>query len=302
LNGNARLAANSRTCAHPREALEEARSQAPGQFVRLTEGLTHYRCDGPVDGTPIVLIHGATVPCWEFDGIVPLLTMTGFRTLRFDLYGHGRSDRPHGAYSLDRFTRQTIELVEALGVLRPVVMLGHSLGAAIAAAVTAANPQRIEQLVLVAPMLDFNSTSAWSQVFRVPLLGDLLMRFVGLPALIRRRRRRYARIGAPHLTPLFIEQVSHAGFGRALLSMIRTNTLGDQSAGYSALRNWGRELLVITGANDAVIPAAHIARIRALLAEHDHREIPGAEHNLLLTHPQAVVDELRGKRLKAHQA
>ena len=227
-----------------------------------------------------------------------MLTATGFRTLRFDLYGHGFSDRPRGDYSLERFSRQTCELLETMGFLRPVVLLGHSLGAAIAAAVTAANPQRIERLMLVAPMLDFNSTSAWSRVFRVALVGDLLMRFVGVPALVRRRRRRYARIGLPHLIPLFVEQVSRAGFGRALLSMIRTNTLGDQSARYEALRDLGRELLVITGTNDTVIPAAHIARIRGLLPDHRHCEIAGAEHNLLLTHPRAVVDALCDERPK----
>ncbi len=246
-----------------------------------------------------MLVHGATVPCWEFDELVPLLTAAGFRTLRFDLYGHGLSDRPHGDYSLERFSRQTCELVETTGFPRPAVLLGHSLGAAIAAAVTAANPRWIERLVLVAPMLDFNSTSAWSRVFRVALVGDLLMRLVGVPALVRRRRRRYERIGLPHLTPLFVEQVSRAGFGRALLSMIRANALGDQSARYQALRNSGRDLLLITGANDAVIPAAHIARIRKLLPGHRHRAIAGAEHNLLLTHPRAVVDALCNEPPKA---
>jgi pimeloyl-ACP methyl ester carboxylesterase len=244
-----------------------------------------------------VLVHGATVPCWEFDELVPLLTAAGFRTLRFDLYGHGLSDRPRGAYSLERFSSQTRELIEATGFLQPVVLLGHSLGAAIAATVTAANPHWIERLVLVAPMLDFNSTSAWSRVFRIPLVGDLLMRFVGVPALVRRRRRRYARIGLPRLTPLFVDQASRPGFGRALLSMIRTNTLGDQSARYEALRHVRRELRVITGANDAVIPAAHVARIRRLLPDHRHYEIAGAEHNLLLTHPRAVVDALCEQRV-----
>jgi pimeloyl-ACP methyl ester carboxylesterase len=267
-----------------------------GQFLSLTEGTTHYRSDGPIDGAPIVLIHGATVPCWEFDRLVPLLTAAGFRSLRFDLYGHGLSDRPCGDYSLDRFTRQTKEFVAAMELRGPLMILGHSMGAAIAAAVTAADPQRIRRLVLAAPMLDFNSTSAWCRAFRVPLVGDALMRFVGLPGLVRRRRRRYARIGAQHLIPMFIEQVSHTGFGRALLSMMRTNALGDQSAHYAALRDWSSSLLVVTGENDAVIPAAHIARIRNLLPKHDYHEIPGAEHNQLLTHPQAVVAALRDAR------
>ncbi len=132
------------------------------------------------------------MPSWEFDELVPLLTAIGFRSLRFDLYGHGLSDRPHGEYSLARFSRQTCEVIEATGLVRPVVLVGHSLGAAIAAAVAASNPQWIERLLLVAPMLDFSSTSAWSRVFRVAVVGDLLMRFVGVPALVRRRRRRYA--------------------------------------------------------------------------------------------------------------
>src|SRR5262249_29044083 len=162
----------------------------------------HYRSDGHVDGMPILLVHGATVPLWEFDELVPLLTAAGFRTLRFDLYGHGLSDRPPGDYSLARFSRQTCELVEAVGFPRPTLLLGHSLGAAIAAAVAAKNPSWIERLILVAPMLDFNSGSGWSRAFRVALLGEILMRLVGVPGLIRRRRRRYARIGLPHLTPL----------------------------------------------------------------------------------------------------
>jgi pimeloyl-ACP methyl ester carboxylesterase len=140
-------------------------------------------------------------------------------------------------------------------------------------------------------MLDFNSTSAWTKLFRVPGVGELAMRFIGMPALVRRRRRRYQGIGRPHLTERFIEQVAAGGFDRGLLSMIRTAALGDQGARYAALRDIGRDVLVITGAFDTVIPAAHVERVRALLPKHTHRSIEG-EHNLLLTHPDEVVDAL----------
>jgi pimeloyl-ACP methyl ester carboxylesterase len=117
------------------------------------------------------------------------------------------------------------------------------------------------------------------------------MHFVGIPALIRRRRRRYDLIGKPHLTPRFIEQVEYSGFGRSLLSMFRTGALGDQSRVYSSLAALERELLVITGELDAIIPANHVARVRSMLPAHRHLSLP-AEHNLLLTHPEAVVQEL----------
>ncbi len=265
--------------------------RAGGQYVRLSEGFTHWRREGSPEGAPIVLVHGATVPAWEFDSLVPPLLRAGFQILRFDLYGHGASDRPAGAYTFERFLRQVIEIIDSTGFPVPALLLGHSFGAAVIAAVAVARPDLAARLVLVAPMLDFSSTSAWAKVFRYPFIGEFAMHFIGVPALIRRRRRRYAGIGQPHLTPRFIEQVSYPGFGRGLLSMFRTAALGDQGVNYSALRSIDREVLVIAGDRDNIIPAEHVARVRSLLPPHSHRAV-AAEHNLLLTHPQFVVDAI----------
>src|SRR5215510_2869484 len=92
---------------------------AAGEFLRLTDGLTHWLREGPAEGEPVILVHGATVPSWEFDPLVPLLLRAGFQTLRFDLYGHGASDRPHGHYSFELFERQLVEVVESSGFPRP---------------------------------------------------------------------------------------------------------------------------------------------------------------------------------------
>ena len=261
------------------------------QYLRLTEGLTHWRREGPADGEPIVLVHGATVPSWEFDPLVPRLLGAGFQTLRFDLYGHGSSDRPRGDYSFERFVRQVTEVIEASNFPRPALLLGHSFGAALVAAVAAARPEWVSRLVLVAPMLDFSSSTGWTTLFRCPGIGELAMQFIAMPALIRRRRLRYERIGQPHLTARFIEQVGYAGFARGLLSMFRTGALGDQGAHYAALQGMQRQVLVITGEYDAIIPPEHVARVRSLLPRHQHVSLP-AEHNLLLTHPDEVADAL----------
>src|SRR5689334_19680289 len=176
-----------------REPTDEGR-----QFLKLTEGMTHIRREGPADAQPIVLVHGATVPSWEFDPLVPLLLRSGFQTLRFDLYGHGASDRPRGAYSFERFVRQIEEVMEVSAFPRPAIFLGHSFGAALIAAVAAAHPEWIDRLILVAPMLDFSSSTHWTALFRCPGIGELAMQFIGMPALIRRRRLRYERIGQGH--------------------------------------------------------------------------------------------------------
>jgi pimeloyl-ACP methyl ester carboxylesterase len=261
-----------------------------GHYTRLSDGDTFWRREGLESGTPIVLVHGATVPSWAFDCLVPPLLSAGFQTLRFDMYGHGASDRPVGDYSLDRFVRQTIELIDATRFPQPAIFMGHSFGGAVVAAVTALRPELVSRVILVAPMLDFNATSAWSTLFRYPVVGDLAMRFVGIPGLIRRRRRRYAHIGQSHLTQRFIDQVVIDGFDRSLLSMIRTKALGNQSSRYEALSAIDRDVLLITGDDDSVIPAHHATRVRSLLPKHSHRALK-AEHNLLLTHPQEIVDE-----------
>ena len=273
--------------------LAAARRAHGGKCVALADGVTHYRLEGPPDALPLILVHGATVPLWEFDLLVPELVRAGFRTLRFDLYGHGLSDRPALHYTLDLFVRQTLELLAALDFPRPAAILGHSLGAAVASAVAARQPGSFDRLVLVAPMLDFNATSGWARLFKLPAAGELAMRLFAVRALVRRRRARYARIGRPQLTDLFIEQVSFAGFGRALLSMIRAETLGDQAARYSALAALARDVLVISAGADAVIPAADVARVRELIGRHEHFDLATAEHNLLLTHPAEVAAALR---------
>jgi len=279
------------TPAHGNVSASEPDWRAGGQYLHLSDGRTHWRREGRADGVPIVLVHGATVPCWEFDALVPPLLRAGFQVLRFDLYGHGSSDRPRFEYSFGRFVRQVEEIIVASEFPRPAILLGHSFGAALVSAVAMAQPQWIERLVLVAPMLDFNSSSGWTPLFRYPGIGEFAMHFIGVPALVRRRRRRYASIGQPHLTPRFIEQVEYDGFSRGLLSMIRSGALGDQTRQYAALAGLQRELMVITGERDAIIPAEHIARVRSMLPRHQHLSLQ-AEHNLLLTHPEDVVQAL----------
>lgn len=238
-------------------------------------------------------MHGATVPHWAFDSLVPHLHAAGARTLRFDLFGHGLSDRPGVEYTLDLFARQIVELVETIGFPRPAAILGHSVGAAIAAHVAGSRPDLIDRIALVAPMLDFGATTHWAPAFRLPGIGEALMRFVGVPLLMRRRRRRYTAIGQAHLIDRFVEEVSYAGFWQALLSMVRSETFGDQSARYAALRDLARDVLVISAKDDTVIPAPDVARICGLVAKCRHVEIAGAEHNLLFTHSAEVAAALR---------
>jgi len=103
----------------------------------LSNGKTHYQLEGPENGDLVFLIHGGREPAWTWDEVVPHLHGAGYRTLRYDMFGRGYSDRPwDGLYDQAFFERQATELLEALDITQPIHIVGYSFGAAIAARVT----------------------------------------------------------------------------------------------------------------------------------------------------------------------
>jgi pimeloyl-ACP methyl ester carboxylesterase len=153
-------------------------------------------------------------------------------------------------------------------------------------------PERIERLVLVAPLLDFMANSFWGQVFSLPGIGGLMMRRVGLPVLERRRARRYHAIGAEDLTCRFVSEARAPGYANALASMFTNRTLGPQRVHYQRLQSSKHEIFVVAGSADRIVPLRDVAEVRSLLPRHEYRQIENAEHNLLLTHPALVTSVL----------
>ena len=72
------------------------------------------------------------------------------RAVAFDLRGHGRSDAPvaQSAYIVDALAGDIAAVANALDLKR-FMLVGHSLGGAVAASYAGANPQRVAGLVLV---------------------------------------------------------------------------------------------------------------------------------------------------------
>jgi pimeloyl-ACP methyl ester carboxylesterase len=273
-------------------SLDELRVNGRGRYLPLRAGLTHVIEEGQDDQAAILLVHGATVPAWEFDRLIPHLRAAGWRTIRFDLFGHGLSDRPAVRYDFGFFLEQALEVLDGITSHRPLTLLGHSFGAALVAAMASQRPERIERLVLVAPLLDFMANSFWGQVFSLPGIGGLMMRRVGLPVLERRRARRYHAIGAEDLTCRFVSEARAPGYANALASMFANRTLGPQRVHYQRLQSSKHEIFVVAGSADRIVPLRDVAEVRSLLPRHEYRQIENAEHNLLLTHPALVTSVL----------
>ena len=74
-------------------------------------GQTQLEIDGA--GSAIVLVHGLGGDSNSFQMLLGALA--GFRSIRPDLPGSGRSPRPFGALSIDLFAETIMEIIEKVG-------------------------------------------------------------------------------------------------------------------------------------------------------------------------------------------
>ena len=114
--------------------------------VRLPDGVRiACRVGGDPGAPPLVLLHALGQDATSWDAVAGRLGQH-FSLLALDLRGHGASDRP-GTYSHELMRDDVVGVLDALG-LREVVLVGHSLGGAVAYLVAMRQPHRVSRLVV----------------------------------------------------------------------------------------------------------------------------------------------------------
>lgn len=101
-------------------------------------------------GAPVIMIHGAATSSKVYDGLTSRM-VAGFRCIRLDLRGLGRSDRVD-AVSPTAWCDDTMALMGHLGI-EQAHLLGCSLGARIAGRLALDHPGRFETLTVDAPLV-----------------------------------------------------------------------------------------------------------------------------------------------------
>lgn len=107
---------------------------------------------GERPGPPLVLLHGVTRRWQDWLTLTPFLEST-WRVYAVDFRGHGRSSRTPGAYRMADYVPDVVDLLRR-ELDEPAVIIGHSLGGNVAAAVAAEAPDRVRALVLEDPPLE----------------------------------------------------------------------------------------------------------------------------------------------------
>src|SRR5581483_10198504 len=130
----------------PLGANRPARTLYAGPFVRVGSTLVAYRAWGRT-GTPIVLLGGAAEPSWVWHEVGPRLAAAGHRVLAVDLPPFGYTER-NISYTMAGWLRLLHGFELRLRISRPLIV-GHSLGAGVAAAEALTRPKDVAGIVLL---------------------------------------------------------------------------------------------------------------------------------------------------------
>ncbi|WP_126641149.1 alpha/beta fold hydrolase [Embleya hyalina] len=114
--------------------------------VRRSDHTTiRYTADGPADGPVLVLVHGWGCDRGDFEAVTAHLP-DGHRVLAVDLAEHGESRSTREVWTIEEFARDVAAVLEAESATGAVVV-GHSLGAAVAVETGRLLPDTVSHVV-----------------------------------------------------------------------------------------------------------------------------------------------------------
>ena len=130
--------------------------------MTVAKYLLHSTISG--SGETIVMLHGYLSSSQYFKHIRTRLEKD-HRVIALDLLGFGQSPKPKVQYTYDDHLDAIHSTLDHLGVTRPYILLGHSMGALIALRYATVYPDTISQLLLMNPPL-FTDTAQMIEVHK----------------------------------------------------------------------------------------------------------------------------------------
>jgi len=257
-------------------------SEIARRFVELDGRRVSYLTAGDSAAAPsILLIHGSGVSAGAWVNQLRG-SLTAFRVAAIDLPGHGKSD-PIPRASVEEYAETVAEFLEALGS-GPVLVVGHSLGGAIAIALAAQRPHAVTGLVLLAscaklPWVD----SSWGRLLPyVP--GPLWKTFFISTA----QKLLFARGVPGHAVSLGMQELRSCRAETILkdLQAAKAMDLTQQATGLDV------PTLILCGSQDRLTPPALSADLKGLIPGSRLSLIEEAGHMLLLEVPTRVNEEV----------
>jgi pimeloyl-ACP methyl ester carboxylesterase len=269
-----------------REDIDPDSIERPGaMFYIRGEGLHVVEAGS---GPPLLMLHGYGGSIENFGEQVGPLARH-FRVIALDLLGFGLSDRtPDAGYSLTAHTERVRAFLDRMGIDR-AALLGHSMGGAIAMRLAAAQPERVDRLIVCAG-------AAPDDVHRRPWL-PLVQPLFPLPAAVLWSNPRLLRRAVRRVTydPQFLTDerweryrrpMRLRGTAAALMKMANDVRL-DQPVDPGAVTT---RTLLLWGEADPVVPLRVAHRLHQTMPDARLEVVPRAGHLVLEERPEACSE------------
>ena len=109
--------------------------------------LIHYEVLGR--GEPLIFVHG-WLGSWRYWWSSMQALSSKHRAFAFDLWGFGDSSKEPDQYGLQSYVHMIDQFINQLGIIKPVTLVGHGLGAVASLKYTIAHPKSVHKLITVA--------------------------------------------------------------------------------------------------------------------------------------------------------
>ncbi|NEQ50193.1 MAG: alpha/beta fold hydrolase [Leptolyngbya sp. SIO3F4] len=265
---------------------------------------TYIRPDDPVaqQRTPMLLIHGfgASLEQWRSN----LRTWGQQRPVyAIDMLGFGHSQKAATLLGAEVWQEQAYDFWQAI-IGRPVILLGHSLGALVALTAAARHSAMTERLVLLTlPLARQELVSGWLDrlargvegLFATPMLLRPLFLAVRQPGFIKLALTNVYQNSErvdDDLVELFTRPTLDRGAARTLCYLVKSRTkpeFSDITA--DLISQISIPILLLWGTQDRVLPVSWTTQILSANPKLTYRAIDGAGHCFYDEVPE-VVDEI----------
>ena len=260
-----------------------------GRFIEVDGARIHYLDEG--SGPPILFIHGLAGQMRNFTHSLLEPLKRDYRVVILDRPGSGYSTRPPQASAAISAQAATISrFVEALGLKQPLVV-GHSLGGAIALALALNHPEQVSGLALIAPVT--RRPHKVPAVFKGLAIGSPLVRrlvawTVAVPLSMKNRDAALGSLFGPQPVArdfatkggglLFLRPGTFIGASCDLVAP--REDLDAMQARYAGLKI---PVGVLYGTDDGILEAtAHCEALASKLPDADFELIEGGGHMILI--------------------
>ncbi len=248
-------------------------------------------------GRPIVLIHGwpLSKEMWEYQ--IEDLINAGFRVIKYDRRGFGKSSKPWGSYDYDTLTSDLNTIMEELD-LNDAILCGFSMGGGEAVRyLSQYGSTRVSKLVLISAVTPYlqhsndNPDGVPAEVFeemmtrmkadRIGFLDEFGKNFFGINLLnhpvsapLLDYYRMLASVAAPRATQ------------QCAISFATTDFRED-------LKAINIPTLIIHGDDDQIVPIKVSSNRTATMLPHAiYKVYEGAPHGLFYTHKEHLNKDL----------